>query len=96
MRLGGDGLWRPRYLRAAVIAAYGEMAKPPPLDRITAPTLLVRGADSEVVPDAILDVVCATLPSCESVTVPGGHIVMWDAFEETAAALLEFLAPARV
>jgi hypothetical protein len=25
------------------------------------------------------------------VTVPGGHIVMWDAFDETADAILGFL-----
>jgi hypothetical protein len=31
------------------------------------------------------------MASCELVTVPGGHIVMWDAFEETAAAMLAFL-----
>jgi lipase len=96
LQLGEDGRWRPRYARSAVIAAYGEMAKPPPLDRVRAQTLLLRGADSEVVPDALLDIVCETLPACEAVTVPGGHIVMWDAFDETASALLEFLESARV
>jgi len=29
--LGDDGRWRYRYARTTVIAAYGEMAKPPPL-----------------------------------------------------------------
>jgi lipase len=91
LRLGEDGRWRLRYARSAVVAAYGEMAKPPPLDRVRTRTLLVRGADSEVVPQALVDVVCETMADCEVVTVPGGHIVMWDAFEETAAAMLAFL-----
>lgn len=95
LRLGDDGRWRSRYSRAAVIAAYGEMAKPPPLDRVAARTLLVRGGSSEVVPEPIVDIVLETLHDCEIVTVPGGHIVMWDAFDETADALLAFLQDAR-
>jgi lipase len=95
LHLGDDGRWRLRFARSAVVAAYGEMAKPPPLDRVHARTLLIRGADSEVVPEALVDVVLETMANCELVTVPGGHIVMWDAFEETAAAVLEFLKDSR-
>jgi lipase len=95
LQLGEDMRWRLRYARSAVVAAYGEMAKPPPLDRVQARTLLIRGRDSEVVPDALVDVVLETMASCELVTVPGGHIVMWDAFEETAAAVLAFLEDSR-
>jgi lipase len=95
LQLGDDGRWRPRYSRSAVVAAYGEMAKPPPLDRVTAPTLVVRGADSEVVPVELAEIVLATLPSCTVETVPGGHIVMWEAFEETASAMLAFLEDSR-
>ena len=71
------------------------MAKPPPLDRVAAPTLLIRGGDSEVVPDALVDIVRETMADCEVVTVPGGHIVMWDAFDETASAILGFLENSR-
>jgi lipase len=95
MHLGEDGRWRARFARSAVVAAYGEMAKPPPLDRVATPTLLVRGRDSEVVPDALLDVVCETMADCRTVTVSGGHIVMWDAFDETASAILGFLENSR-
>jgi lipase len=95
LHLGDDGRWRLRFARSAVVAAYGEMAKPPPLARVTAKTLLVRGADSEVVPEALVDVVLETMAHCELVTVPGGHIVMWDAFEETAEAMLDFLKDSR-
>jgi lipase len=91
LELGADGLWRGRYTRSAVVAAYGEMAKRPALDKVTAPTLLIRGRDSEVVPDPAVEIVLAAMPGCEIVTVPGGHIVMWDAFEETAAAIQSFL-----
>jgi lipase len=93
--LGEDGRLRPRFARSAVVAAYGEMAEPPPLAQVQAATLLVRGADSEVVPDPLVDVVLETMPHCRLVTVPGGHILMWEAFDETAAALLEFLEDSR-
>ena len=85
---GDDGLWRGRYARSAVVAAYGEMAKRPALDSVAAPTLLIRGRDSEVVPEAAVEMVLSSMPGCEIVTVPGGHIVMWDAFDETASAIL--------
>jgi pimeloyl-ACP methyl ester carboxylesterase len=68
------------------------MAKLPPLDRVTASTLLIRGAESEVVPHELVELVSGAMPGCEVTTVPGGHIVMWDAFDETASALLRFLA----
>jgi lipase len=91
LRLCDDGRWRGRFAPSAVVAAYGEMAKPPPLDRVDSPTLLIRGALSHVVPEPLQDVVCETMSDCLSVTVPGGHIVMWDAFDETAGAILSFL-----
>ncbi len=95
LQLGDDGRWRGRFSRTAVVAAYGEMAKRPPLDRVSAPTLLIRGGESEVVPERMVEIVCEAMPRCEVVTVPGGHIVMWDAFDETASAMLAFLEDAR-
>ena len=95
LRLGDDGRWRARYAPSAVVAAYGELAKAPPLDRVDAPVLLVRGHDSEVVPLSLQDFVCETMSNCRAVTVPGGHIVMWDAFDETADAILGFLEDSR-
>lgn len=89
---GEDGRWRGRFTPSAIVTSYSEMAKPPPLDRVAAPTLLIRGATSEVVPDTLVALVSAAMPGCEVVTVPGGHIVMWEAFDETASELLRFLA----
>jgi lipase len=92
LELGADGRWRYRHSRAAVVAAYGEMAKTPPLERVTTPALLVRGDESEVVPP---ELVASTRElyagELEVVEVPGGHIVMWDALEETGDAVVRFL-----
>jgi lipase len=91
LQLGEDSRWRPRFARSAVVAAYGEMAKSPPLDGLKAPMLLIRSRESQVVPQSLVDVVLASVPHCEVVTVPGGHTVMWDALDETADAILAFL-----
>jgi lipase len=89
---GADGRYRYRYARSVVVAAYGEMAKAPPLDIVHAPTLIVRGAESEVLPEMLVEstreLIAAPL---EVVTVRGGHIPMWDAFDETADAIDAFL-----
>src|SRR5580765_2170429 len=95
LQAGDDARLRPRFSRSAVVAAYGEMAKSPPLDRVDAPMLLVRGRESRVVPEALVDIVLAAVPECEVVTVPGGHTVMWDAFDETADAIVAFLEDSR-
>jgi lipase len=86
-----DGRWRGRFTPSAIVTAYSEMAKAPPLEQVATPTLLVRGHDSEVIPEQLADFVCATMSDCSAVTVPGGHIVMWDALDETADAILGFL-----
>jgi lipase len=88
-----DGRWRYRYSQASVIAAYGEMASsPPPFDNVRIPTLLVRGEDSYVTYDHLIDAHRAALGSLlQEATVPGGHTVQWDALEETAAAISSFL-----
>ena len=90
-----DGRWRYRYARTAVIAAYGEMAKPPPLAEVLAPTLLIRALSGEVVPEAFADMCRDQMPDCTVVTVPHGHIVMWEDFDETAELTLRFLEDLR-
>ncbi len=90
----GDGRLRFRYSRSAVVAAYSEMARTPPLDRVRVPTLLVRGVQTDVVPEALADAMRAELGDLlEVVNVPGGHTVLWDAFGETADAIEGFLGP---
>jgi lipase len=87
------GRWRFRYLQSAVVAGYGELAQhPPDWDRVRVPTLLVAGTESEVVPDVVVDVLRHELGELlEVVVVRGGHIVLWDAYEETADAVERFL-----
>lgn len=92
---GEDGRWRGRFTPSAIVTAYSEMAKPPPLDLVAAPTLLVRGRKSEVVPQRMEEIVLDAMSDCRAVTVPGGHIVMWDAFDETADAIIGFLEDSR-
>ena len=89
-----DGRWRYRYTQSAVIAAYGEMTSPPPpFDEVRIPTLLVLGEQSYITYDHLLDAHRAALGDLlEVVTVPGGHTVLWDALEETGAAVAAFLA----
>jgi len=87
-----DG-WRYRYSQAAVVAAYGEMASPPPtFESVRIPTLLVLGEKSYLPYDHLLAAHQEALGDLlDVVTVPGGHSVLWDALDETAAAVAAFL-----
>ncbi len=81
---GEDGRLRARVSQPAVITGWSEMTRrpPPPPE---APTLVVLGDQSwlpvDVTPSGQL----------RAVTVPGGHVVLWDAFAETADAIEAFL-----
>jgi pimeloyl-ACP methyl ester carboxylesterase len=88
-----DGRYRYRYCQAAVVAAYGEMAsQPPSFEQARVPTLLVLGESSYLPYDHLLDAHRAALGDLlEVVVVPGGHTVLWDALEETSAAVAAFL-----
>ena len=78
---------------AAVVAAYGVMAsQPAPFEQARVPTLLVLGESRT----------CRRTPGSsdyrgalgdllEVVVVPGGHTVLWDALDETTAAITTFL-----
>jgi len=91
--LGDDDRWRYRYCQAAVVAAYGEMAAPPPtFEAARLPTLLLLGGQSYLRYDHLLDAHRAALGDLLTVvTVDGGHTVLWDALEETGAAIAAFL-----
>ena len=91
--LDDDGRYRYRYCQSAVVAAYGEMAsRPPPFEQVRVPTLLVLGESSYLPYDHLLDAHREALGDLlEVVVVPGGHTVLWDAFEETAQAVGDFL-----
>jgi lipase len=89
-----DGRIRYRYCQSAVVAAYGEMASQPPrFENVRLPTLLVLGERSYLPYDHLLDTHRAALGDLLEVgVVPGGHTVLWDAFDETASAIAAFVA----
>jgi lipase len=93
--VGEDGRIRYRYCQSAVVAAYGEMASPPPrFEDVRVPTLLVVGEQSYLPYDHLLDAHRAALGDLLEVeVVPGGHSVLWDAPAETISAIAAFLAP---
>lgn len=60
--------------------------------KIGEPTLLVRGAESEVVPVEALDELRAVNPQAELVTVPNaGHMIPWDNLPDFLTAISSFL-----
>jgi len=87
---GEDGLLRPNYSLCAAVVAFSEMAAPPAFPSV--PTLIVRGERSIVTPDSLVDLCRDSASELELVDVPGFHNVLWDAFDETAAAVEQFLA----
>ena len=92
---GEDGRLRFRYSQAAVVAALGELSqRPPDWERLQVPALLVVGADTDVTVPAVVDALRTELGDLEIVTVPGRHVVLWDAYQETANAIETFLEDA--
>jgi lipase len=89
-----DGRYRYRYSPEAVAGAWHGMAtEPPALDRVRVPTLLVLGSRSKLVSGGELEAYRAALGDLlEVVVVPGGHILLWDAYDETARAVSDFLS----
>jgi lipase len=88
-----DGRFRYRYSQPSVAADYLEIGKPPPpYEALRVPTLLVVGALSKIVSAGESELYRAALGDLlHVVVVPGGHTVLWDAFEDTAAAIESFL-----
>lgn len=89
-----DGVWRYRYEQAAVVTAFGELASPAPaFAAVCVPTLIVLGQDSYLTYEHLEDAHREALGDLlEVVSVPGGHTLLWDAPEATAAAVARFLA----
>jgi lipase len=88
-----DGRFRYHYCQSAVVAAYGEMAREPPaFERVRIPTLLVLGETSYLPYDELLGPHAAALGDLLQVArLPAGHTLLWDAPDDTAAAVERFL-----
>jgi lipase len=88
---GDDGRYRFRYSKAAIVAAWGEMTRPA-VEVAQVPTLLVLGTESYVPanehPARYREALGDDL---RVIGLDSGHSVLWDAFDETAAAVTSFL-----
>jgi lipase len=84
-----DGRLRRRNCQAAAVSIFAELASdPPPPDTLGAPTLLIHAPAYGLVREEQL---VAYADRVEALGVPGMHMVMWDAFDEVADAVLQFL-----
>jgi lipase len=89
-----DGRLRWQCSRAAVATIYSELCREPPPPSVLAaiPALLVHASQFGLVREEQLDEYERALGDrLEVVAVPGGHIVYWDAFEQSADAVEKFL-----
>jgi pimeloyl-ACP methyl ester carboxylesterase len=92
-----DGRWIRRLDPALLPAIFAELNDPGPgwwkeLHRITAPTLLVLGANSSNVSREAADRVLAAIPNCRVATVPeAGHGVHIDQPEGFLSTVRSFL-----
>jgi lipase len=91
---GPDGRYRLRCCRPAVASLFGELVTPPaPPETLRAETLLVYAPAFGLVHDEQVEAYRAALGErLTVVAVPGGHMVFWDAYEQTAAAIDAFLS----
>ncbi|HJX49729.1 MAG TPA: alpha/beta hydrolase [Gaiellaceae bacterium] len=84
-----DGRLRRRTCQPAMVSIYGEIpTDPPPPETLRMPALLVYAPAFGLVTEEQL---AAYADRAEIVEVPGMHMVMWDAFDEVAAAVDRFL-----
>ena len=84
-----DGRWEYRYCPSAAVVFYSDMtSEPPPPETLTMPALIVHAPEFGLFREEQVE---AFRPHAQLVAVPGGHIVYWDAFDETAAAVRRFL-----
>ena len=88
-----DGRYRFRYCQSAVVSMYSELCTPPPPpETMRARTLLLYADEFGLVREEQVEAYRAALGErLEVVTVPGGHMVYWDAYRETADAVERFL-----
>jgi lipase len=90
-----DGRYRMRFHRGAAVAGWSEMARPTPsLAHAQRPCLLVVAQQESIVRPELRASLARDLGDrLTTVEIDCGHMVYWDAFEETVAALRAFLAP---
>lgn len=89
-----DGSLQRRASRPAAVSVYGELVVPPPPPEtlLGVPTLLIYAPAFGLVRDEQIDAYREALgDGLEVISVPGMHMVMWDAFDAVATAVERFL-----
>lgn len=81
---------RFRYSTLAAATIFGELAADPPAPP-RCPTLLVVAETTDITTPEAVERLRDTVNDLTVASVPGGHIVLWDAFTETADAIDAFL-----
>jgi lipase len=92
-----DGLFRYRYCKSMSVSVYGELCTPaPPPETLRVPSLLLYAPAFGLVREEHVAAYAAAVGErLQIVTVPGGHMVFWDACEPTTDAVAAFLEDAR-
>jgi lipase len=90
---GADGRWRFRFIAAAAVVAWSEMTRPrASLAGLDVPTLLIKAGREAFVSDALLAGLREDLgPALRVETLDTSHMLYWDAFEDTARLVHDFL-----
>jgi pimeloyl-ACP methyl ester carboxylesterase len=84
-----DGQLRRRTSQDAVRVIYRELvSEPPPPDVLSMPVLMIYAPEAEITSD----IQARAYGGDNVIAVPGGHMLMWSAFDETADAVLQFLS----
>ncbi len=88
-----DGTFRFRYCQSAAVSLFGELCTPPPpAETLRVQTLLLYADVFGLVREEQVEAYRAALGGLlEVVTVPGGHVVYWEAYDATADAVERFL-----
>jgi len=90
--LGGDGRYRFRYHKPAVVTGWGEVCHPLPELRERRPTHLVIAERAGIVTDAVVDGLRLLLGDELTVErIDCGHMLYWERFDDTVAATAPFL-----
>jgi lipase len=88
---GDDGRLRYRFCRSAAVYGFAELVRGVRSGPLEFPALVVLAAESYLVSAEQL----AALGDVEVLRVPGGHSVLWDAYEQTADEVTRFLEDPR-
>ena len=91
-----DGVRMPAHAWRASLAALTAASPPSENGTIACDTLLLRGADDELVPLADHELLAAKIPGSRLVSYPEtGHLVLWERPERVASDTVAFLSSIR-